>query len=280
MLQASFERITPPLTRSWRYFERLEDEFPFAWHYHRECELTLIVRGHGTRFVGNSVEDFRAGDLVLIGPGLPHTYASAPGSTRNEAIVCHFAPDFLGRRWLDCPEFSAIAGLLDRSHAGIHFPTAACAEPLDSLGRLEPADQTIALLAILTRLARVDPVRSLVSAGYVPSLGQGTRDRVDHLVRFILDNLDRPLTLPELARVASMTPSSVSRFFRRTTGLSITEYIIRVRISHACRQLLDDDAGISEIAAACGFQNLSNFNRQFRRIKGVTPRQFRTGAPA
>lgn len=275
MLQASYESLTPPTDRSWRYFRRTEPELRFAWHYHVEFELTLILDGFGTRFIGNSAEDYGPGDLVLIGPNLPHTYASDPGAVRNDAIVCHFLGDFLGSQWTERPEFEAVKDLLNRADAGLAFLPDHCPEELHVLGQLHPAEQTIALLSSLSKLAQIEPVRPLISADYVPSLAVSARERLDMLVQFIHDNLAQPMTLLELSQVANMTPSSVSRFFRRTTGMSITEYTNRVRIAHACRELADGTASITDIAGDSGFQNISNFNRQFRRAKSMTPRQFR-----
>jgi AraC-like DNA-binding protein len=273
-VRATFEHIEAAPELSWKYFVREAPRFEFAWHFHREYELTLITRGTGTRFVGDSVEEYADGDLTLIGSQLPHTYATQ-GIGPHRAVVAQFRYDFLGDGFLAQPEFADVAALLDRAARGLSFPAASWPGPYLEPGHRRPAEQTLGLLGVLVELARRGDVRTLASEHYRPSLEQGAADRVDALVQFMIAGYAEPVRLETLARVAHMAPTAVSRFFRRTTGLTITDYLNSLRVNAACQLLRDTDLPITEVAAAAGYQNLSHFNRRFRALKRMAPREYR-----
>jgi AraC-like DNA-binding protein len=270
-MRATFEHIETSPHLSWKLFVRRQPRFGFLWHFHREYELTLITRGMGTRFVGDSVEDYRAGDLTLIGPELPHTYASIGDG--QEAVVAQFRRDSFGAGFFDRPEFAGVSALLERSARGLRLP--ADGAPLTELLDLPPAERTLGLLTALVRLARDGAARPLASAGHRPALNGKTRDRIDAVIRLLHAEYARPISLDTVARVAHLTPPAASRFFRRTTGSTVTDYLNAVRVNAACRLLLETDHRVADIAADCGYANLSNFNRRFRALKGMSPREYR-----
>ncbi len=258
---------------SWKLFVRRQARFGFAWHFHREFELTLITKGGGTRFVGDCIQDYGPGDLTLIGPELPHAYASMPGHEEQEAIVAQFRVDFLGPSFFALPEFAEVTALLDRSARGLSFPEGA--EALPDLAGLPPAERTLGLLNTLVLLARCERARPLASARHSAALDRTTRDRIDAVVRLLHTGYSQPISLDMAARAAHMAPAAVSRFFRRTTGATITGYLNALRVNAACRLLVDTDRRVADIAAECGYANLSNFNRRFRNLKGMSPREYR-----
>lgn len=271
MLDAQFERIESAGDRqSWLMFHR-QDMFEYAWHFHPQYEITLIVHGSGTRYVGDSIDEFGVGDLVLIGPNLPHTYVS---SAPAESLCCQFSDDLLGAGWTNHPEFSEIASLLDHSSRGVRFPIHDLA-PWWQTFEADPARRTHALLGHLIDLASRDDGVQLASALYEPSLDHRTMTRLDALLHYIDEHLAEPITLDALAEVACLSPTTTSRFFRRQTGRTITDYVNRTRIAAACRMLTSGDDPVGRIAGDCGFANLANFHRQFRRATGVTPANYR-----
>ncbi len=270
-MRATFEHIETSPHLSWTLFVRREPRFAFLWHFHREFELTLITRGMGTRFVGDSVEDYRPGDLTLIGPELPHTYASIGDG--QEAVVAQFRRDSFGPGFFDRPEFAKVSALLTRSSRGLRLPAGGA--PLAELPGMPPAERTLGLLTTLVRLARDGDAQPLAGAGHRPAPGGRTRDRIDAVIRLLHAEYARPISLDMVAGVAHLTPTATSRFFRRTTGSTITDYLNGVRINAACRMLLETDRRVADIAADCGYPNLSNFNRRFRVVKGMSPREFR-----
>jgi AraC-like DNA-binding protein len=272
-MRAAYEHIVPTSPLSWKLFLRREPHFDFQWHFHHEYELTLIAAGSGTRIVGDCVQAYEPGDLTLIGPEMPHTYVSTPGHIGQEAVVVQFRRDFLGRELFDRPEFSAVADLLEHAARGIGFPPGTV--DVAVLTELPPAERTLELLRFLVRLSSCEQARFLAGDQHAPALNRASGDRIDAMVRLMHAAYARPLGLEEVAEAAHMSPTSASRFFRRTTGSTITDYLNGLRVNAACHLLRDTDRRISDIAADCGYANLSNFNRRFRELRGFPPREYR-----
>lgn len=281
-VQASFEYIGTRLSSSWNCFVRADPDFEFSWHYHDEYELTLITRGSGRRFVGDSIEAYDPGDLALIGSRLPHTYVSTAGPVDdmpgNEAVVMQFRRDFLGPSLFDAPEFAALARLLDRSRRGIQFAgttTASIVERIRALPVQQPAPRTMGLLEILGILAGSPGADELCGVDQRPPPGAGDRSRIDAMCRYLGTAYSEQVTLGDVAAIAHLTPAACSRFFRRWTGRTITEYLTELRLGDACRLLTDTALPIAHISTRCGFGNLSNFNRRFRAAKRMSPHEYR-----
>lgn len=264
--------------------------FTAPWHFHPEYELTLIVESRGQRFVGDSIAPFAAGDLVLLGPKLPHCWLNLPLSgqgspttpaQRARSIVVQFADDLLGG-WLDYPEMERISRLLrERAPRGVHFAGTGALRAADRLRALPDLcglDRLIALLALLDQLACVPSraVTLLASEGFSPTLNLEQAGRLERVCRFVHQGFQHPLRQTEAAALACLSPEAFSRFFRQKTGRTFVDYLNDVRIGEACRLLIEKDAlGVTEICYACGFGNVSNFNRHFRLRHGTGPREYR-----
>jgi AraC-like DNA-binding protein len=255
-------------------FIRRESAFDFAWHYHREYELTLITVGEGTRYVGTTVEHYRPGDLVLLGPDLPHTYASEPGEELAEAVVAQFRHDFLGQEFFALPQFHRLDGLLARSARGLRFGHDA-RELVAGLPHLDAPARTVALLDVLCRLAADDTATSITAPGYAAAPGTVVRDRVDAVCRYLQQAHTEPVSQTEVAALAHMSPTSFSRFFRQTMGRTVTDYVNQLRVETACSLLTSTTLPVTEVAARSGYRNLANFNRRFRELKGLRPTDYR-----
>lgn len=270
-MRPSFEHIAPTSRLSWKHHVRRGRRFDFLWHYHAEYELTLITKGGGARFVGDSMAPYRSGDLTLIGPELPHTYAST--GIGNEAVIVQFRRDFLGADFFDRPDFREIARLLDRAGRGLSFDAGGpAAEVLRGLTRVSAGARTLRLLDALLALSG-SRGKPLASPHYVPArLDDG---RLDAVCRFLNVNYSRRVGLAEAAAVAHLSPPAFSRFFHRVMGRTMTAYLNELRIGAACRLLVDTDLPIADIAARSGFGNLSHFNRRFRLLRSATPREYR-----
>ena len=278
-MKARIERVSPKGAASFICRRRRDTRFGFTWHYHPEIELTLITRSRGRRFVGDSIEPYEDGDLVLLGPNLPHTWDSDPRRKGpHEAVFCQFTPEFLGPDFLRAPELAAVRRLLDRSTRGLRFSgrtQKAAARKMDGMERLQGLARLAALLEVLDLLARSREWRPLSSREFIPALRRGDAERIDRVCRHLNERCAERVTLAEAAAVAHLSIPAFSRSFRRKTGRTLVAYLNELRTGLACRGLMESERSISEIAFDSGFNNLSNFNRRFRALKGMSPREFR-----
>lgn len=277
-MKLQYEHVAATAQMSWRYFHTPGLTFPFFWHLHRECELVLVLRGHGALLVGADVGTFAPGDLVLIGSEVPHSFGSWP-DTPARAVVAQFTPDFLGPDLWDRPEFQAVRALIDRAGRGLTFDGAGAAMS-DRMLQWEaddPATRTIGLLGVLCELAWWQDQRSLNPADARVDRGgdSAARTRLMRICRYLEDARHSQIRLADVAAVAHLSPAATSRFFRHATGTTLTQYVLRLRIEAACRLLLDTDLPITDITTQAGFTNQSYFNRTFRRVTGVQPREYR-----
>ena len=281
-------RRRKPDGQSFSAFAHSAASFPFAWHYHPEFELTLIEAGEGTRFVGDSIAPFGAGDLALLGGNLPHTWSSegrSTGADSHRVIVVHFPPDLFAS---EATEFGGIRRLLQRAERGCLFSPAVRAKAANGLRTLLDLHGLSAwcrLATILDELAGDPAPVPLASEGYVPTVRQGAQRRLERALGYVETHAcSELLCLRDVARTVHLSPAAFSRFFRQMTGGTLVGHINHLRIGRACRLLGESDRTVTEIAYDCGFRNLANFNRRFRVIKGMTPsayrRHFRSAAPS
>ena len=281
LMNPFLEAISPGPDASFAARQFSLKAFNVGWHFHPEIELTLIVRGQGKRFVGDHIANFQRGDLCLLGPNLPHTWLSdppSPGDGGVESIVVQFLPDCLGYDFFDRPEMRTVSRLLKHARQGLKFEGATrdtVEQHLQRLVTAPPFERMMMLLEVLHMLAGSRSGQALSSRGFAPSTTEGDRRRIDEVSRFILDHLDEPLRLEDAADVTHLSASAFSRFFRRATGKSFVRYVNELRVARACRLLTETEKPITAIAFEAGFGNLANFNRRFREIKQLRPREFR-----
>ena len=266
---------------------KAEARFSHGWHCHPEFELTCIQASQGQRLVGDSIENYRSGDLVLLGPDVPHTWNSEeiPPSRESKrplhrAIVIQFDGNFLGRGFFDAPEFETVASLLARANRGLRIEGTTrdwAAREMAAMARRDRFERLVSLLRILQRLSlsRDDDVTPISRFPVDTAPARSAQRRIDQLLRYLRERFAGEVSQREVAALVGMTPPGFSRFFRRTTGTTFVDYLSELRVSRACNLLIDTDHSVLEISLASGFNNLSNFNRRFSRLKGMTPREYR-----
>lgn len=280
-MRASIQKLTTPQQSSFIYRTKSVSRFKFNWHFHPEYELTLIVRSRGKRFVASDISDYHDGDLVLLGPNLPHTWSSVPLTNRrarHRACVIQFRDDFLGDAFFDREEMGPIKRLLRRSASGLSFSGRArnqAAQRMIALAQSSGFRRLLELLEILDLLARSRKATVIADPGFIPTLHHADHWRIDRVCTFINENYTHPLKQPQVAEVVGMSPSGFSSFFKKTVGRTFIDYLNNLRISHACRLLIDTDLSILSVSHRSGFSNLSNFNRRFLRMKRMSPRAYR-----
>lgn len=273
-----------PENKSFTVTKHRLSNFLKIWHYHPELELVYTLKSSGTRFVGNSIKKFQENDVVLIGKNLPHmwlndeVYFDCAKELHAEDIVVHFKKEFLGLDIMAVAEMEPIFALMSRASYGIRF-----IELNHNVFTLikEMAEMDIGLervlvfLQILLRLAAHEHYELLCSTTYVNSFKKTQNAILDKTYEFVFQNFAEPIRLQDVAHIANMNPSAFSRFFKRTNQKTFSKYLNEVRIGYACRLLLERESNITAICYESGFNNISNFNRQFRSIMKLSPSAYR-----
>lgn len=261
------------------------ETLPFSpWHFHPEYELVLILKGSGKRIVGDHIDRFKENDLVFLGSNLPHewtcnkSYYDSAGIFKGEGIVIHFLHDFLGNKFMEAPENTDLVKFLDLSSQGCKFyghTKNRLISLIKDLLLLNNSDKLYTLFRIFKTLSQSDEFNLLASPGF----NEPFRRRGDELLarawEYILVNFQKDIKIKDLLEITHMSNTTFCQTFKKTYRMSFKDYLLNVRIGYACRLLLKESMNISEIAYESGFENLSNFNRQFKKIKGVTPREYK-----
>lgn len=260
---------------------------PFCrWNYHPELEIHLIRHGTGRFIVGDKIGTFGPGHLVLVGPNLPHDWISdlEPGQVHPDRdVVLQFDRDWLHRSQHVLPELDALNGLIADAGRGIEFLGATAREAADHLEKVGTTDgpRRVAHLFNLFAALLSAPLqdrRTLADQFFHPQGDHRITEVMDLTLRYILGNLDTEIRMGPLAQQAGMSDSAFSKYMVRASNMTFTDMVRQLRLSQACRLLQQSNATVASISHSVGYTNLSNFNRQFRREYGLTPREFRTGA--
>lgn len=262
--------------------ERYKTEFTYPLHNHKEYELNFVENGAGVRrIVGDSVEEIGDYDLVLLcGDNLEHVWEQGNCQSKQiREITIQFSPDLFSDNFIAKKQFTSIRKMLDRAQKGLSFTLHAVMKvysTIDSLLKGEPGFyQFVKFLTILYELSICDDARTLSSSSFARSKTASDSRRVQKVEEYINLHYTEEIRLSQLAELTDMTPVSFSRFFKLRTGKSLSDYIIDIRLGHATRQLVDSTKTVAEICYECGFNNLSNFNRIFKKKKGCSPKEFR-----
>ncbi|PBC02836.1 AraC family transcriptional regulator [Mesorhizobium sp. WSM3860] len=252
------------------------------WHFHPEYELHQIVATNGRYFVGDFIGEFEVGNLVLTGPNLPHNWISEVPEGQSVPLRCRlvqFSEEFIGGAITTFPELGAVSPLLELARRGVLFSASVSRAVMPLLAEITHAYgvQRISLfMSIMEALSRETAPRVLASENYLPDPSGYMSAGMNQALAYIRENLTQQFNEGDLAAIAGQTPSAFSRSFRKHTGMSLLQYIKRLRINLACQILMsDEEAQIADICFEVGFNNLSNFNRQFLAEKGMPPSQFR-----
>src|SRR6187551_2962618 len=277
------EKVYRPPDASWSMLNRrLQDGIPFQWHHHPELELTLTLNSRGLRFVGDHVGEYEDGDLVLLGPNLPHTWASREAVRDSEphvALVLWFDSEWTQRLTTGFVEFRPLDDLLARARRGVQFSLELSTRVREEYTRLfdqPPVERLLGLMGLLNQLAHDGSGRPLASDAFRrPSEQSDNRERIDRVLAYIHEHYTQELTLQELTDVAALSVSGLHRMFRKHARTNVSEYITRIRIGDACARLASTEQPIAHIADAVGYGTFANFNRQFKQLTTLTPRAYR-----
>jgi len=279
-MKPQFEHVAIPKGCSIRVLHRQIAEIPFEWHRHPEYELTLTLNSRGLRFIGDHVAAYESPDLVLVPTEMPHTWASTSAideSRPHTAVVVWFAEAWALHLADVCPEYSGLRKLLKNAATGLSF-TSPAGENMESrlsgLLSTSPRKRLQAALDLLTELADMHAV-PLATPQKAAPITQDESTQLNRILDVLHKRFAEPLRVQDLCAAGNMSERSLHRLFMRHLGENMTDYLGRLRIGRACMWLAETDRPISVIATDAGFSNLSNFNRRFRAVRRMTPKEFR-----
>lgn len=278
-----YREITPVTSKDvFRVFSYPEAEFKYPLHHHPEYEINLVLNSKGTRIVGDSVGEYEDDELVLLGPYIQHCWDGAAHVADSgvvpSVIVVQFHKDLFSNNWLMKEAFIPIRILLGESSRGLEFfgeTRKKGIEILKGLSNLSGFPATLAFFEFLYILATSTEKRQIASAGYVVPTPYFRNKRIEDVYNYINQYFKKDLQLAEVASVANMSPSAFSHYFKKCFNKSFIQFLVEKRVSYACKMLLETECTVREICFESGFNNLSNFNRLFKKYKKVTPKAYR-----
>ncbi len=252
--------------------------------YHNEYELLYNIENSGTRCIGDNISRYSNHDLVLVGPNIPHfwhsdeKYIKGYPKVESKSIVVQFVEDFLGDPFLNLPEISSLRSLFNRADRGIQIrgkEARAIGEKIVLLTRLTGWKRLLLLLEILNLMNEAKDYILLASSRFTESNKIRNEEKISIIFNSIVANHNRDYTLKEAAAMANMSVSAFCRYFKKNTTKTFSTVLNEIRIGSACRSLIYTEDSISQIAYKSGYLNVPYFNRQFRKLKNLTPQEYR-----
>ena len=279
-MKKPFQKSRIPEGKAFVIRELIAPCFDVNWHFHSEYQLFTVLKGRGTRFIGDHMQAFKEGDMVFTGPNLPHlwrsdnSYFDSNNGLETHGIVIYFPDDFLRNSVFEIDEFSEIAQVLQKSERGIEIngkTNQAIRLMMQELLYMKGGQSIIQLLQILNLMVDSPNCQPITQAEYINLNKDSETDRMGQVYEFVMKNFKEKITLEEVSEIANLSVSAFSRYFKTRVNKSFSDFLSEVRISHACKLLHEKEMNISEISFECGFFTLSNFNKQFKDRIGKTP---------
>ena len=263
-------------------FSIRRDTVPYMnnhWHYHSEIEFICFKSGNGTQFIGDSIQRFQAGDVVLIGPFLPHywrfddVYFEEGSEACADVSVVHFNENFWGTDFLNLPENKLIKSTLERSKRGIQINGNAKYQIADLFSTLLKDDSPNKIILLMEALTVAAQCRhqQLSSLAFNYNFEDLDKDRINSIYDYSLKNFKNAIKLDEIAAIANVSPNSFCRFFKSRTSKTYTQFINEIRIGNACKLLIENQINVKQVCFESGFNNFASFHKFFKAITGKSP---------
>jgi len=275
-------RHSEPLNESFKVWRNASPYKHNPWHYHPEYEITYIKKGNGVLYIGDEMIEYKDDDIIMIGSNLPHEMRSAitvHPDLLSESISIHFNEDFLGTGFSNLSEALVMKNLLQKSLRGIKIGSAnsqkkTLIENIDVLIESKGLLKISKLLEIIYIISECTDVQYLSSNSFINSIEQSQNHKINKVYEYVMKNFKNDISINEVASTINMIPTSFCRFFKERTNKQFIKFLTEIRMGYACRLLLEDKLSIAQIAFESGFGTVSNFNKQFKKVKGTTPSLF------
>jgi len=282
-VKANFRKLKSPIEQSFYIRKDKRAGFTDSWHFHDLLELVVILKGNGKRYIGDSIEEFSKGDVVLVGKKLPHVWRSTiiqDGSQIQEkrcaSIIIQFQSDFIGEKFIELSESLKIKKLFENAEIGISFQNDTRKElikKVKKLTKLKGMDQLLQFLQILNIASKSTDHKLLASSLFKDTIINNDK-KINTVFEFIMDNFSEPITLNDVSDVVSMNKTAFCRYFKKRTKKTFTQFLNEIRIGNACNLITEKKHSISESAYLSGYNSPSHFNKQFQLIKKISPSEF------
>ncbi len=253
------------------------ESFYSKLHQHEEIQLSYIVNGEGTFYIGDCFGQFSAGDIFAIGEHLPHVFSSEPSDQDVHMISLFFTPNSYGDGFFERPEFHSFRNFFDSVKPGFRLTsnTLEMGQKMIEMTQQDSLERFLSFIELLHQISKSE-LDILSSVIHRKKFSENDGKRMRKIMEYTLQNFHKGLTVQEVAEIANMSPNAFCRYFKQRANKTFINFVIDIRIGHACKLLhRNSDLRISEIAFQSGFNNLTNFNRKFRQVKGLTPSEFR-----
>lgn len=283
-LKSALRKSPIPKTHAFVAKGLIEPIFDPNWHFHSEYQLFMVLKGSGTRFIGDNIKPFKAGDFTFTGPNLPHLWRSDSenhpknNSDCSEGIVVYFNENLIGKNLLQKEQSIKLKKLFQNSLRGIEAKgktAKSIQKMLSNLLHLKGFEGVLELLKILNILSQSDETKLLASTGYTNTLKDGDTEKMNKVYAHVMKCFKGKITITTMAELTIMTPTSFSRYFRTHANKTFSDFVSEIRIGHACKLLIEKKMNVSQACYESGFQTLSNFNRQFKKITKRTPLEYK-----
>ncbi|WP_218597671.1 AraC family transcriptional regulator [Polaribacter sp. NJDZ03] len=281
-MKANFRKLEKPTESAFHIKKDVRTSFDDKWHFHEMLELVVILKGSGKRFVGDSIETFSKGDVILVGKKLPHVWRSNPQKKKNSlkmkcsSIIIQFSPDFLGTTFLNLSESDKLKKLFKNAEMGISFQNETRKKLIEKIKRLielEGMERLLFFLDILHFSSKSEEYSLLASPLFKETIFKSDL-KINNVFEYIMDNFSNSITLDEVAQVASMNKTAFCRYFKKRTKKTFSSFLNEIRIGYACKLIREEKYNITEAAYLSGYNSPSHFNKQFRLIKKTSPTEF------
>jgi AraC-like DNA-binding protein/uncharacterized cupin superfamily protein len=266
---------------SFKLKDTIAQSFDGLWHFHDEYELIYIWEGKGTRIVGDNISDLRKGDLLFFGSDLPHSFScnqAYPNKDKAGSLVVHLNHKFLQEGIFACPELGAVSRLFERAESGIQFNRENNEKVKTKIQRMFEMNHFTCFLEIISTLnllAHRKDYQLLTSPGYTPTHGEKDYQRINEVYKYVMDNFAEDINLDTAANLTNLTKEAFCRHFKKVTGKTFFTYLNEYRTGHACKLLMETNLRVTEICFESGFNSISNFNKQFKKVTGMNPSSYR-----
>ncbi len=285
LMKPFFQKLAPEPQESIIFYDEEIPHFVVPWHFHPEIEILLVLKSRGTTYIGDGINSFTEGEISIIGENIPHWWKSDPEyinqqhKLNTKALIVQFKRDVFDSFFQNLPEMAQISNLFDRSRRGIQFvgkSREVLGKQMKKVFKQTKSRRIIELITLLDLMANSVEYRYHSSVGYINVPNTYDFFRFNKIQEYIIKNFQEPIALKDIALFVNMTPTAFCRYFKKHTKKTFVQYLTEFRIGHACKLLAEKHIPVYQVCFESGFNNLSHFNDQFKRVVHLTPTEYKS----